>query len=77
MVQTLITLDEGHDRILNIVKGKFGYKNKNEAIQHIIQEYEENLLEPELKPEYVNKMLKRQSEPTVKVKDFRKYFGLK
>ena len=51
-------------------------KNKSEAIRLIINEYEKELLEPELRPEYVEKMRKRAKEPTVKVKNFRKHFGL-
>ncbi len=76
MVQAVISLSEHADRVINIVKGKFGLKNKSEAIQLIINEYEKELLEPELRPEYVEKMRDRAKEPTVKVKNFRKHFGL-
>ncbi|MBI1973421.1 DUF2683 family protein [Candidatus Micrarchaeota archaeon] len=77
MVQALVTLNEHENRILNIVKGKFGFHNKSEAITHIIDEYNEEILEPELRPEFVKKMLKRRDESAVKVSDFRKHFGLK
>ncbi len=77
MVQSVIILNEHENRIINIVKGKFGLKNKSEAIKLIITAYEKELLEPELRPEYVKKMGERAKEPTVKVKDFRKHFGLK
>lgn len=76
MVQAVVNIDEHENRIINVVKGKFGLKNKSEAISLIINEYEKELLEPELKPEYIEKMKKRVKEPTVKVKDFRKHFGL-
>ncbi len=56
MVQAVINLNERETRILNIVKGKFGLKNKSEAISLIVNEYEQELLEPELKPEYVEKL---------------------
>ncbi len=72
MVQSVIILNEHENRIINIVKGKFGLKNKSEAIKLIITEYERELLEPELRPEYVERMRERAKEPTVKVKDFRK-----
>lgn len=68
MVQSLISLNEHEDRVINVVKGKFGLKNKSEAIRLIIDEYEKELLEPELRPEYVEKMRERAKEPTVKVK---------
>lgn len=76
MVQAVITLGEHENRILNIIKGKFGLNNKSEAIQLIINEYEKEILEPELRPEYIEKMGAREKEPTVKVKDFKKHFGL-
>lgn len=74
MVQSVITLNEHENRIINVVKGKFGLRNKSEAIQLIIDEYEKELLEPELRPEYVEKMEERAKEPTVKVKDFKKHY---
>lgn len=77
MVQANVTLNERENRILNIIKGKFGLRNKSEAISLIIKEYERELLEPELRPEFIEKMRKREKEPTVRVKDFRKHFGLK
>jgi len=76
MVQALIEISEHDNRIINIVKGKYGLTNKSEAVQLIIAEYEKNLLEPELRPEYVERMIRRRNEPTVKVKDFDKHFGL-
>ena len=76
MVQAVITIDERENRILNIVKGKFGLRNKSEAIKVIINEYEREMLEPELRPEFIEKMEARQKEPTIKVKDFRKHYGL-
>jgi len=76
MVQAVVNLNEHENRVLNIIKGKYGLKNKSEAISVVISEYEKELLEPELRPEYVEKLKKREKEPTVKVKDFRKHFGL-
>ena len=76
MVQAQIILTEHENRVLNIVKGKFGFKNKSEAIEYIITSFEKQNLEPELRPEYVEKMKERQREETVKLKDLRKHFGL-
>jgi hypothetical protein len=58
MVQAIVTLGEHEDRILTIVKGKFGLKNKSDAINKIIDEYEAHHLEPELRPEYAEKLQK-------------------
>jgi hypothetical protein len=76
MVQALIELSDHDNRVINIVKGKFGLSNKSEAVQLIIAEYENNLMEPELRPEFIEKMIRRQKETPIKIKDFNKHFGL-
>ena len=76
MVQVIVTLNEHENRILNVIKGRFGFRNKSETISFIIREYESEFLEPELRPEYVEKMKERKKESTVKEKDFRKHYGL-
>ena len=58
MVQNIIGLGEREDRVLNIVKAKFGLKNKSEAIAFVTQVYEESFLEPELRPEYLARLQK-------------------
>ncbi len=58
MVQNIINLSEKEDRILNIVKAIHGFKTKSEAVALITKAYEENFLEPELRPEYIEKLEK-------------------
>ena len=58
MVQNIIKIGEREDRVLNIVKAKFGLKNKSEAVAIIAQTYEESFLEPGLRPEYLEKLQK-------------------
>ena len=77
MVQALVKLDENTNRVLNIVKAKYGLKDKGEAIQAVVKEYVEMENEPELRPEFIEKMRKIQREPTVRIPDFKKHFGLK
>lgn len=62
MVQNIFDLGEREDRILNIIKAKFGLKNKSEALALIVQSYEDNFLEPELRPEYLQKLRKIEEE---------------
>jgi len=76
MVQAIINIDENTNRILNILKAKYGLKDKSQAIDMMAQQYEKELLEPELRPEYIEKIKKRQKEKTVEIKNFRKHFGL-
>ncbi len=56
MVQTIINLKVHQDRILNIVKGKYGFRNKSDAVNFIIEKFEEGFIEPELRPEYIEKI---------------------
>jgi hypothetical protein len=56
MVQSIIDINEREDRVLNIVKAKFGLKNKSEAVALIAKIYEDSFLEPELRPEYLEKL---------------------
>ena len=58
MVQSIIDLKENEDRILNIVKAKYGLKNKSQAIAKLTNIYEDSFLEPELRSEYVEKLTK-------------------
>ena len=66
MVQSIIDLGENEDRILNIVKAKYGLKNKSQAIATIAKIYEDSFLEPELKPEYAIKLQNVQKEKGIK-----------
>ncbi|MCK5283901.1 MAG: DUF2683 family protein [Nanoarchaeota archaeon] len=58
MVQAVINIEENTNRVLNIVKAKFGLKDKSQAISIVVNEYEQSFLEPELRPEYKNKLAK-------------------
>ena len=69
MVQAIISLNEREDRILNIVKGKYGLKNKSEAVSLIIDKFEEELLEPELRPEYIEKLNKIEKQNGIKFRN--------
>jgi endonuclease IV len=72
MVQAFININEKTNRILNILKAKYGLKDKSQAIERMAEEYEEQLLEPELKPEYVEKIRKIETQGK-----FTKYTTLK
>ena len=67
MVQAMINIDEEANRVLNIVKAKYGLKDKSEAINLVVKEYEESFLEPELRPEYVKRALRIHKQPSIKI----------
>jgi len=58
MVKAVINIKEHTNRVLNIVKAKYGLKDKSQAIELVTEQYESTFLEPELRPEYVEKLEK-------------------
>ena len=79
MVQALVNLSEEANRTINVVKAKYGLKDKSEAINRMAKQYEQELLEPEFKPEFVERVLKAEKGHFTRVKpeDLEKHFGLK
>jgi hypothetical protein len=65
MVQAIINIDDRTNRILNIIKAKYGLKDKSAAIEHMAYEYEEEILEPELKPEYIEKLKRIEKQKSI------------
>lgn len=76
MVNAMINISKQANQILKIVKARENLKDKSQAIEYVTLAFGEDLLEPNLRPAFIEKMKKRQLEPTVKVKDFKEHFGL-
>jgi len=53
---------------LNIIKAKYGLKDKSAAINRMAVEYEKEILEPELKPEYIEKLKGIEKQKTITIK---------
>ena len=78
MVKNVIDLGERESRVINIVKAKYGLKDKSQALSVIIKRYEESELEPQLRPEFVKEIEETiKKGKFVKVKDFSDEYGLK
>ena len=77
MVQALIELDDNTNRVLNIVKAKFGLKDKGEAIHYVVSEYITLEDEPELRPEFIKKIEEIKKQKSIKVDNFAERYGLK
>ncbi|MBP1910666.1 MAG: hypothetical protein PWQ51_2596 [Methanolobus sp.] len=67
MVKAIINIDDKTNRVLNIVKAKYGLRDKSSAIELVTKQYEEELLEPELRPEYIEKAKKIMAQDAVDV----------
>jgi len=76
MVQALVKIGEHTNMVLNVVKAKYGLRDKGEAIEFVVNKYirEE---EPELKPEFIEKIKKIEKQKSIRIKDFAKHYGLK
>jgi len=80
MVQAFVNLKEGTNRILNILKAKYGLNDKSEAIDLMAQQYKQEILEPELRPAYIKKAKKIMKEEPITIgnpDDFKKRYRKK
>jgi hypothetical protein len=76
MVKAIIDIDKHTNQVLNIVKAQYGLKDKSEAIEKVVDIFEEEVMEPELRPEYIEKIKKIRKEKSIKVKSFEERYGL-
>ena len=67
MPQAIVRISDKANRVLNIIKAKYELKDKSEAINFMAKEYEEEILEPGLRPEYVEKLKRIRKEKPIKV----------
>ncbi len=71
MVQAIITIEDRTNRVLNIVKAKFGLKDKSEAINVMAKQYEEEILEPQLRPEYIEKLQRIKEQKGIRFRNIK------
>ncbi|MCR4336066.1 MAG: DUF2683 family protein [archaeon] len=75
MPTAIVKLDDEANHVINIVKAKYGLKDKSAAINKMAEEYEKEMLEPELRPEYIEKLKRIEKESKfVKVNNIDDYF---
>lgn len=70
MVKAIVDINDEANRVINIVKAKEDLKDKSDALNLILTIYGREILEPELRPEFIKELLEAQKEKTIKVKDF-------
>jgi hypothetical protein len=76
MVKAIVNINDEANRILNIVKAKENLKDKSDAINLILSIYGREMLDSELRPEFIKELLEAQNEKTIKIEDWDKHFGL-
>jgi len=65
----MIEIPKEVNQILNIVKARYNLKTKSEAIARIVIECGGDILEPELRPEYLEKLKKLEKERGISFKN--------
>ena len=73
----MIDISDKANRVLNIIKAKYGLKDKSQAINRITEEFNQTLLEPQLRPDYIRKLKKIEKEGTISEEEFEKKFKVK
>lgn len=68
MVQAIINIKEHTNQVLNIVKAKHNLRDKSEAINIMADQYEKRILEPTLRPEYIEKAKKITKQKAIDIK---------
>lgn len=56
MVQAIIDIQDNTNRVLNIIKARYGLKDKSKAIDQMAREYADAILEPAIRPSYIKKI---------------------
>lgn len=56
MPKAVIDLSEHANRVVNIVKAKEGLKGKSEAIERIVEEFEQHVLDPSMRPQFMDEV---------------------
>ena len=62
MVKAIVNVNEHTNKVLNIVKAKYGLKDKSQAIDKMAEEYEERVLEVELRPKVLDSFKSKEGE---------------
>lgn len=75
MPTAIVKLNDETNRVVNIVKAMYNLNDKSQAINKMAEEYEYEILEMQLRPEYLKKLKKIEKEKSVKIKDIDEYFG--
>jgi len=70
----IVELNDKTNRVVNIVKAMYDLKDKSQALNKMAEEYEHEILEMQLRPEYLKKLERIEKEKSLKVRDVDEYF---
>ncbi|MFH0816365.1 MAG: DUF2683 family protein [Methanobacteriota archaeon] len=76
MVKAMVDIETRTNQVLNIVKAQYGLNDKSEAIDKVVEIFEMEIMEPELRPDYVKKIAMVRKEKGIPVESFADRYGL-
>ena len=65
MIQARVKMSDRTNHVLNIVKAKYNLKDKSAAIDLVVAQYEEKILEPQYSPEFIKEMLDSENDEVI------------
>ena len=75
MPTAIVKLKERTNRVINVVKAQYGLRDKSHAIDKMAEEFEKQVLEPQLRPKFVERLKKIESEKSISIKNIDSYFA--
>jgi len=75
MTTAIVELNDKTNRVVNIVKAMYELKDKSQAINKMAEEFENEILEMQLRPEYLKRLERIEKEKSLKVKNVDNYFS--
>jgi hypothetical protein len=65
MIQARVKISDRTNQVLNIVKAKYNLKDKSAALDLVVAQYEEEILEPRYSPEFIKEMLDLENDELI------------
>ncbi|AKB53053.1 MULTISPECIES: DUF2683 family protein [Methanosarcina] len=65
IIQARVKLSDRTNQVLNIVKAKYNLKDKSAALDLVVAQYEEKILESQYRPEFIKEMLDSENDEVI------------
>ena len=65
MIQARVKISNRTNQVLNIVKAKYNLKDKSAALDLVVAQYEEKILESRYSPEFIREMLDSENDEVI------------
>lgn len=65
MIQARVKMSDRTNQVLNIVKAKYNLKDKSAALDLVVAQYEEKILESQYRPEFIKEMLDSENDEVI------------